>query len=586
MSHEILTLARFMIAKNHRGFFFALILAFFVMGLFSLAWKEAEAIVPPLLNPEEKDWLKAHPDIKLAPDPFFLPIEYFDEQGRYIGIAADFVALLEKKLGIEFNIVRLNNWDEVLEQSKARQVDMWGAATPTPQRLEYMLFTEPFIELPAVIIVRNQIEKSLSLKELEGMNVAVISGYGIHDYLLNNHPEIKLAVVPDISMGLKKVSFGMVDALIANVALATYYIEKDGISNLRVAGKSDYVYRLGFATRKDWPVLNRILQKGIYSIDEKEKIKLYEKWVGLKMSPFLKIKDILIPVSVLLGVILVLAILIYNRLLKRQVKKRTQDLQKELGERKRVEKELIKAKDDAEKSNNAKSEFLARMSHELRTPLNAILGFTQLLDMNQEGNLTSTEKEKIKHVLNSGEHLLELVNEVLDLSQIEKGRIEIKNESISIKSVIDDLVVSFSPLAKKKGITIENQIPVEEVIYADKTRFKQIMLNLLSNAIKYNKENGFVFVNSRNGHRPTLEIMVRDTGRGIPKDKQIYIFEPFRRLTDDPSIEGTGIGLSITKSLVEYMNGSIAVKSEVGMGSSFSVTFPKNGQTKSFFNLQ
>ena len=134
-------------------------------------------------------------------------------------------------------------------------------------------------------------------------------------------------------------------------------------------------------------------------------------------------------------------------------------------------------------------------------------------------------------------------------------------------------------MAKKKGITIKNQIPVEEVIYADKTRFNQVMLNLLSNAIKYNRENGLVFVDCRNGYRPTLEIIVRDTGQGIPKEKQQYIFEPFCRLTNDPDIEGTGIGLSITKSLVEFMNGSIAVESEVEMGTTFFVTFPKKNQS-------
>lgn len=240
-------------------------------------------------------------------------------------------------------------------------------------------------------------------------------------------------------------------------------------------------------------------------------------------------------------------------------------------------KDLLMAKDKAEKANQAKTEFLSRISHELRTPLNAILGFTQLLDMNREGNLSQMDKENIQRVLNSGEHLLELVNDVLDLSQIEKGGVELKNEIISVKHVVDELVVSLFPLAEKKEITIENKISeVENLwVYADKTRFNQIMLNLLSNAIKYNREKGSVFIYGKNDDPLMVEISVRDTGPGIPKDKQIFIFRPFHRLTDDPSVEGIGMGLAITKNLVEFMKGSISVQSEVGEGSNFFIKLPK-----------
>ena len=285
----------------------------------------------------EKNWLTSHPTIKLAPDPEFLPIEYIDEDGKYIGIAADFVALVEKELGIKFEIVGLKNWNEVLDQSKARQVDMWGAATPTPQRLEYMNFTRPFIELPAVILVRKQVKKSLSLEKLKGMKIAVISGYGVHDYLSTYHPHLNLDVVSDISTGLKKASFGLADAMIANIAIATYYIEKDGITNLKVAGESGFVYSWGFASRNDWPELNTILQKGIDGADPLEKNAIYRKWVGVNHESSLTVKEILIPVLIFAGVSGILFILVSNHYLKKQVNKRTTELKKELSERKRVE---------------------------------------------------------------------------------------------------------------------------------------------------------------------------------------------------------------------------------------------------------
>jgi PAS domain S-box-containing protein len=307
-----------------RILFLILALAIFLSGS-ALAKGTSEAAVE--LSLEEREWIEDHPIIRLSPDPNFLPLEHIDKSGNYVGVAADYVRLLEKKLNIHFNILKLKNWDEVIEKAKARETDMWGAATPTPQRLEYMLFTQPFIELPAVIIVRNKTQATLSLKELKGLKVAVISGYGIHDYLSLNHPEIKLDVVSDISTGLKKVSFGMVDAMIANIALATHYIEKDGIANLRVAGESGYIYKWGLASRNDWPELNTILQKGIDLIDEKEKIEMNRKWVGLKTAPSLTFKDFVVPVLSLLGLFAVIAIIISNRVLKKQVQKRTRDLQ-------------------------------------------------------------------------------------------------------------------------------------------------------------------------------------------------------------------------------------------------------------------
>ena len=536
-----------------------------------------EASEEELLSKNERKWLDSHSNIKLAPDPEFLPIEYFNSDDKYIGIAADFVTLIEKKLNFKLNIIRLKNWEEVLEKTRDQEVDMWGAGTATPQRLEYMLFTEPFIELPAVIIVRNQAKNSLSLKELEKMKVAVISGYGIHDYLSNNNPLIKLDTVPDISTGLKKVSFGMVDALVANVALASYYIEKDGISNLKISGDSGYFYKWGFASRKDWPVLNQILQKGIELVSEKEKQAIYRKWVGLKADSSFKLKNILIPLVVVVAIFLVVGTLIYNRLLKKEVQKRTEELEKELVERKRAETESIIAKEDAEKASKAKSEFLARMSHELRTPMNSILGFGQILEVDQEKILTKTYKKNVNHILKAGNHLLGLINEVLDLSQIESGELKVSLQNINVFTLVEELVQLIGPIAEQNDVTINwESIEKNVFILADNNRLKQILINLVSNGIKYNRNNGTVFISCDEKKQGFLRIKVEDNGIGIPKDKLESIFLQFVQVDMGiKKIEGTGIGLAVTKKLVELMNGTINVESELGKGSCFTIELPK-----------
>lgn len=234
-----------------------------VAGLFLTGCQAAEEDKANLLSEEESEWLVAHPVIRLAPDPDFPPTEYFDENGEYRGIAADYVELVGQKLGIRFEIVHLQNWDEVLEKAKSGQIAMFGAATKNPQRAEYMLFTKPYLEFPAVIIVEKNAKTTLTLEKLSGMKVAVVSGYAAHDFIIHYYPELYLDVVPDVPTGLRKASFGMVDAFVANLATTTYYIEKEGIANLRIAGESGYVYRLAFASRKDWPELNRILEKGL-----------------------------------------------------------------------------------------------------------------------------------------------------------------------------------------------------------------------------------------------------------------------------------------------------------------------------------
>jgi ABC-type amino acid transport substrate-binding protein len=169
---------------------------------------------------QEMDWLAAHPVIVAAPDPDFPPVEYFDENGRYRGIAADFIALIKKKLGIRLKIVRLKNWEEVLEKAKTLQIDLVTAASRTPQREKYLRFTSSFIELPAVIIVRQKVTQNLTMEDLKGMKVAVVYRYAAHDYINNVYPDMDLDLVPDVQTGLRKVSFGMVDALVANIATA------------------------------------------------------------------------------------------------------------------------------------------------------------------------------------------------------------------------------------------------------------------------------------------------------------------------------------------------------------------------------
>ena len=245
----------------------------------------------------------------------------------------------------------------------------------------------------------------------------------------------------------------------------------------------------------------------------------------------------------------------------------------DISERKAAEHSLIVAREEADRANKAKSDFLSSMSHELRTPMNAILGFSQLLDMDEK--LTDLQHESVQEILKGGNHLLELINEVLDLATIESGSIDLSLEPVELESVVNECFSLLEPLTLANKIVMSHSEIKGAIVRADRVRLKQALLNLMSNAIKYNKPGGSVSVDIRPEENEQIRIVVTDTGLGVNAERLGELFQPFCRLDAvDSGIEGTGIGLTITKRIVELMGGDIGVESEEGKGSSFWIELP------------
>ncbi|MCG5524640.1 PAS domain S-box protein [Ectothiorhodospira haloalkaliphila] len=250
---------------------------------------------------------------------------------------------------------------------------------------------------------------------------------------------------------------------------------------------------------------------------------------------------------------------------------------KDISERKQTEEDLRRAKEEAERASRAKSEFLSNMSHELRTPMNAVLGFAQLLET--DPTLDEIQADSVGEILKGGRHLLDLINEVLDLASVEAGRVELSIESIPLRELVRECLMLLTPLADARQIRIDPGHDEDCVVLADRIRLKQVMINLLSNAIKYNRDGGDVRLDIRSDFEGWLRISVTDTGKGISPDKLDQLFQPFSRLEGCmEGVEGTGIGLAISRRLMEVMGGEIGVDSQPGEGSTFWLRLPQGVQ--------
>ena len=254
------------------------------------------------------------------------------------------------------------------------------------------------------------------------------------------------------------------------------------------------------------------------------------------------------------------------------LEKLNEALRSENAERRRAEADLAAAKGSAEQANLAKSMFLSRMSHELRTPLNAILGFSQLLDM---ADLEAEHADDVRRILVAGRHLLELINELLDIGRIEAGELTMSPEPVGVADALSDALELIRPLADARSIQVSMDDRVDgHHVQADRQRLKQVLLNLLSNAVKYNTQGGHVTLTCSETAGGMLRIGVSDTGPGITPAEMERVFAPFDRLGRHDDVEGTGLGLMLSKGLMEAMGGHLDVESVPGQGSTFTIELP------------
>ncbi|WP_058485283.1 response regulator [Defluviitalea phaphyphila] len=550
--------------------------SFFTIGLFIILFhfflfNNIQAVVWDSnieLTDNEIKFINENPVIRVGIDPKFVPFEFIDKDGRYKGIASDYLNMISKKTGLKFKVMEGLTWVEAYEEALEGNIDVLAAISKTEERENHFLFSKPYYNFKRVIVVRDT-KRISGIQDLQGKTVAVQKNSSHHSYLLS-YPKINLSLYNSVEEALTAVASGTEDFFVGNLATTNYIIRSNALTNLKfVAFEQEEEQGIHIAVRKDWPELISIINKAIDAITEEEKISIINKWIDLNTENNYKeiIKAILI-----IGGIVVIALIISSYWIIR--------LKKEIEKRKKIQEDLEIAKKEAEKANQFKSSFLARMSHEIRTPLNAIIGMTYLL---KKTKINLTQKMYIDRIIQSSSNMLSIVNDILDFSKIEAGKVELEYISFDLDKLIYDVIniVSYKIDEKKIGLNLSKDPLIPNWFIGDEKRIEQILLNLLNNAIKFT-EKGEVSLEIRliakEGSKYHLSFIIKDTGIGMTQEQINKLFTPFTQA--DVSISrkfgGTGLGLSIVKNFVDMMNGEIKVYSTEGEGSTFIVRLSLN----------
>jgi len=514
------------------------------------------------LSAEEKDWLAKHPKLTLGYDIEWPPIEFTNSEGHYSGITADVFAHIKELLNVELESLSPRSWSEMLDASKQGNVDILSALTHSQERSKFLNFTSPYLKIPIVIVTRKEESFIVGIEELQGKRVAVGKNYYSHVILENKHPDIELLVVNDVQEGLLAVNQKRAFAFIGGLAVVGHVIGHSGLSEVKVSGETPYQYELAIGTRKDEPILAGLMQKALDAIPQEDRNAIFRKWFSVTYEH--KVDYALIWQMLFAVMLVLLAFVFWNRKLV--------GLNQQLVIAKEGEQ---KARLAAESANTSKSTFLANMSHELRTPLNAILGFSQIMQ-NKEGR-SKDDRQTLDIINRSGDYLLQLINDVLDMSKIEAGQMGLETEDLDLEALVRDVTDIIRVRAEAKGLklTVEENAQFSKSIHGDSAKLRQIFINLLSNAVKFT-DTGTVslYLNTQSNQHNyiTLYCEVRDSGPGIDKINLERIFLPFEQLASSITQQGTGLGLSITRQFVELMNGTISVENKPEGGAVFKFT--------------
>ena len=514
------------------------------------------------LTPTEIAWIKEHKKITYS-EVNWKPLSII-ENNHMGGMLGDYLQLLSQKTGLEFVYKPSKSWPDVLKNFQENKIELVPGVGANSYEKSLGLTSNTIVSFPFVLVTRNEKSFINNIDDIKDKVITVPRYFTSYNYLKEYKKGIKILPTDSILESLELVKEGKAYAFLGHMAVAMYYVGRYYPNELHIAGKIDFRFQHKFLVHRNDPVLLSIINKFIASITDQERQDITKRWLAVTVNEakdytlFFQIAAVLL--------LLIIASLYWNAKLSGEIK-----------ERKKIEQELKKAKEEAESASRSKSEFLANMSHEIRTPMNAILGFTELLNERLED---ARLKSYVKTIQSAGNTLLLLINDILDLSKIEAGKMQLQKVPTNVYELFDDIGAVFTPTIQNKNLELHIDIDpkMPQSVLLDAARLRQVIFNLIGNAVKFTAQ-GHIKLRLETlaiyDHNSKVDILisVEDTGKGIPQDQLQKIFEAFEQTDgqDNREFGGTGLGLAISKRLTEMMGGEIRVESQENKGSIFLV---------------
>ncbi len=504
-------------------------------------------------TPEEKAWLAQHPTIRVGIDQNWPPIESVDKNGEYFGVSASYLKLMEKRLGIKFEVdfSRLT-WSDSLNALMDKKLDMLSCAAITPKRKESMRFSRPYMKQSIVIVANSNVGYVHSIDDLAGKKVAVVQSYATEEFLQKNHPNVRIVRAKTSLEALKMVANGEAYACLEGLNVVSYLMERHELKKLKVVGETSYNYELAFAFRNDWEMLAQISDKVLASMTPAEYKEVHGQWLVMEHTrPF---DYFYIWVSALVVIAVLLFIVYKNRRLDELVRQRTdeleafnQKLQDEVD--KAVEKNRTQEKILMQQAKMAEiGSMVESIAHQWRQPLN-ILGLSMTkLNLNFELGLNTQDTGKTIEVV---EQQIQYMSQTIDdfRNFFKQDRIQTK---VNIRTIIGEVETLLGPLLSSKNIQFVCDIDPSITALVYSNELKQVLINIVNNgreAIEHSKRKDKQIIVSCQNDTYHCTISIEDTGGGVPLHIIDKIFDPY--FTTKFESQGTGIGLYMAKMIIE-----------------------------------
>lgn len=539
-----------------------------------------------ILTAEERAWLDDPKNsLRLAPEKDYAPFTYVD-QGVHKGLSADYLRLLEEKLDIQFKIVEADSLSNNLKKIERGEVDLLSSLQENPKRSQSLLFTSSYIDIPTVILMRGEakLTNSISrLSQLEGQTVGVGKNYAVHDFLKANYPKLTLKPLENDNEIVRKIALGELDAGIVDVAAAFHAVERTKAQKIRIAGCAPFYYKLSFACRKDKPILQSILQKGLMQITAREREALERKWIYIDGSAIQQWRLFWYFVIATVTTVLVLSVasFLWNRTLVKIIKKKSAQLKAQFLERQKIEKQALQMQ-----KFEALGQLAAGVAHDFRNELTLVEGYCSLLELKEIGD---EHRESVQQISKAARRSAELTDHLLTFSR----KAILNPRSLNLNDFLRELSQALQRFVRDDIDLVIEEGQIEGLLWIDRSRFEQTLMNLIVNSQDALPNGGQITLKSSDKWGPEendrgqgnyLRVEIIDNGIGMSEEILERIFDPF--FTTKELGRGTGLGLAMVYGFVQQSKGFIHVESKPGHGTRVVLEFPKTHMTEEKFEAK